>query len=172
MYVVDIEDGTMIDPQEWIDNIGELHLDEYFKIPEENFWDGVGKGETVFHGTNEENSEIIEKEGLKARNVTRGLSNRGTGNAIFTSPTYEKASYYYDVVWEIDLGDMKQDGYMPPASGEEPLQESEHRAAIANLIGYDGYIKEDKLLFDYKLKKGICQSFNALILMRKMGIEL
>jgi DNA mismatch repair ATPase MutS len=37
---------------------------------------------------------------------------------------------------------------------------------------FDGYIKGDKLLFDYKLKKGICQSFNALVLMRKMGIEL
>lgn len=37
---------------------------------------------------------------------------------------------------------------------------------------FDGYIKGDKLLFDYKLKKGICQSFNALILMKKMGIEL
>lgn len=37
---------------------------------------------------------------------------------------------------------------------------------------FDGYIKEDKLLFDYKLKKGICESFNALVLMRKVGIEL
>jgi DNA mismatch repair ATPase MutS len=42
---------------------------------------------------------------------------------------------------------------------------------IAN-YHFDGYIEDDKLLFDYKLKKGICQSFNALILMKKMGIEL
>ena len=37
---------------------------------------------------------------------------------------------------------------------------------------FDGYIKEDKLLFDYRLKQGICESFNALILMKKMGIQV
>ena len=37
---------------------------------------------------------------------------------------------------------------------------------------FDGYIKEDKLLFDYKLKQGICKSFNAVVLMRKIGIDV
>ena len=37
---------------------------------------------------------------------------------------------------------------------------------------FDGYIEGDKLLFDYKLKRGKCESFNALILMRKMGIDV
>ena len=37
---------------------------------------------------------------------------------------------------------------------------------------FDGYIEGDKLLFDYKLKKGICESFNALVLMKKIGIEI
>jgi hypothetical protein len=37
---------------------------------------------------------------------------------------------------------------------------------------FDGYVEDDKLLFDYKLKTGICESFNALVLMKKMGIEL
>jgi ABC-type multidrug transport system fused ATPase/permease subunit len=37
---------------------------------------------------------------------------------------------------------------------------------------FDGYIKKEKLLFDYKLKRGICESFNALVLMKKIGIEL
>jgi len=37
---------------------------------------------------------------------------------------------------------------------------------------FDGYIEGDKLFFDYKLKKGKCESFNALILMRKMGIDV
>lgn len=37
---------------------------------------------------------------------------------------------------------------------------------------FDGYVEDDKLLFDYKLKKGICESFNALVLMKKMGIHL
>jgi DNA mismatch repair ATPase MutS len=42
---------------------------------------------------------------------------------------------------------------------------------IAN-FHFDGYVQDDKLLFDYTLKPGICESFNALALMRKMGIEL
>ena len=37
---------------------------------------------------------------------------------------------------------------------------------------FDGYIKEDKLLFDYKLKKGVCESSNALELMKKIGINV
>ncbi len=37
---------------------------------------------------------------------------------------------------------------------------------------FDGTIKEDKLLFDYKLKRGTCESFNALVLMKRMGIDL
>ena len=56
----------------------------------------------------------------------------------------------------------------------EKPEEWENYPKGINISNYhfDGYIKEDKLLFDYKLKKGICKSFNALILMRKMGIEL
>lgn len=37
---------------------------------------------------------------------------------------------------------------------------------------FDGYVEDDRLLFDYRLKDGICQSFNALVLMKKIGIEL
>ncbi len=37
---------------------------------------------------------------------------------------------------------------------------------------FDGYIKGDKLLFDYLLKKGICSSSNALELMKKIGIKV
>jgi DNA mismatch repair ATPase MutS len=37
---------------------------------------------------------------------------------------------------------------------------------------FDGYIEDDKLLFDYLLKKGICTSSNALELMKKIGINV
>ncbi len=37
---------------------------------------------------------------------------------------------------------------------------------------FDVVIKNDELHFDYKLKKGVCQSFNATILMKKMGIDV
>jgi DNA mismatch repair ATPase MutS len=37
---------------------------------------------------------------------------------------------------------------------------------------FDSQIKGEALYFDFKLKPGICESFNALILMKKIGIEI
>ena len=44
----------------------------------------------------------------------------------------------------------------------------------ANIHNYhfDVQVNGDELYFDYKLKRGICQSMNASILMKKIGIEL
>lgn len=56
---------------------------------------------------------------------------------------------------------------------EKPVEWESYPKGI-NILNYhfDGYIEGDKLLFDYKLKKGICESFNALVLMKKMGINI
>ena len=37
---------------------------------------------------------------------------------------------------------------------------------------FDVQVANDELYFDYKLKRGICQSMNASILMKKIGIEM
>lgn len=37
---------------------------------------------------------------------------------------------------------------------------------------FDVQVANDELYFDYKLKEGVCQSMNASILMKKIGIEL
>jgi hypothetical protein len=37
---------------------------------------------------------------------------------------------------------------------------------------FDVSVQNDELFFDYKLKNGICQSMNATILMKKIGIDL
>jgi DNA mismatch repair ATPase MutS len=44
----------------------------------------------------------------------------------------------------------------------------------ANIHNYhfDAQIANEELYFDYTLKEGICQSINASILMKKIGIEL
>lgn len=44
----------------------------------------------------------------------------------------------------------------------------------ANILNYyfDVQVSNDELYFDYQLKQGICNSLNASILMRKIGIEL
>ena len=49
--------------------------------------------------------------------------------------------------------------------------EKEFPEHIQNLH-FDGYVEENNLRFDYKLKPGRCESFNALTLMRKIGIEV
>lgn len=47
----------------------------------------------------------------------------------------------------------------------------EYPADIHN-YHFDVQVNGDELYFDYKLKEGICQSMNASILMKKIGIEL
>jgi hypothetical protein len=37
---------------------------------------------------------------------------------------------------------------------------------------FDAQIEGEELFFDYKLKRGVCQSINASLLMRKIGIEV
>jgi len=49
--------------------------------------------------------------------------------------------------------------------------QKEYPASIHN-YHFDAQIANEELYFDYKLKEGICQSINASILMKKIGIEL
>ena len=44
----------------------------------------------------------------------------------------------------------------------------------SNITNYhfDVQVNNEELYFDYKLKRGICQSMNASLLMKKIGIEL
>jgi DNA mismatch repair ATPase MutS len=39
-------------------------------------------------------------------------------------------------------------------------------------VHFDGFVEDDRLLFDYKLKDGVCDSSNSLALMRKIGIRI
>jgi len=57
-----------------------------------------------------------------------------------------------------------------------------HDLSIANMIeqfpkqirnyNFDVNVKNDELFFDYKLKEGVCNSFNATLLMKKIGIDI
>jgi hypothetical protein len=51
------------------------------------------------------------------------------------------------------------------------METTDFPAAISN-YHFDVQVANDELYFDYKLKQGICQSLNASILMRKIGIEM
>ena len=49
--------------------------------------------------------------------------------------------------------------------------EQEFPEQIRN-FNFDVNVNNDELFFDYKLKNGVCKSFNATLLMKKIGIEI
>jgi ABC-type lipoprotein export system ATPase subunit len=69
------------------------------------------------------------------------------------------------------LVDNTADGVLATHDLELTKLEKDFDESISN-YHFDGYIEGDKLLFDYKLKSGVCQSSNALELMKKVGIKV
>lgn len=128
-------DGWIKNAMKWIYDIPDLYLDDYVKMPEENFWEGVSEGQEVYHATNEDNVESILKNGLRAECVTRGISNRGMACAVFASYNEDAIESYGDAVFAINIGKMAQDGFTPDVSGEDPIQEATQRQAIAYRLG-------------------------------------
>lgn len=49
--------------------------------------------------------------------------------------------------------------------------QKEFESAISNYY-FDVQVEGEELYFDYKLKRGVCQSLNASLLMKKIGIEM
>lgn len=49
--------------------------------------------------------------------------------------------------------------------------ESEFAGAVTN-YNFDVQVEGEELYFDYKLKRGVCKSMNASLLMKKIGIEM
>jgi hypothetical protein len=54
----------------------------------------------------------------------------------------------------------------------ELTQLSEEYPSALDNYHFDVQVENDELFFDYKLKDGVCQSLNASLLMKKIGIEL
>ena len=130
------------DVKEWIQNIVMYDkVYEYITLQDFNkdFWEEVGDGTYTYHGTSEERLEKIMKQGLLPRDETRGIANRNTGSAVFTSSEEDTPASYYDKVLRIDVGAMKRDGYMPNVSMEGPIEEKNAEEALANKIGLNDY---------------------------------
>jgi len=49
--------------------------------------------------------------------------------------------------------------------------EAQYPGEVAN-YHFDGRVEGEKLIFDYRLHPGKCESFNALLLMRRIGIDV
>jgi len=144
-YVIDDEKyPEPKDADEWISERS-WRNDTYKYVEEPDFneefwwWNAM----PLYHGTTEDDWEDIQASGkLQPEDRTRGTENTGTGAAIFTSSEYTTAAHYYDVVVEIDVPAMKQDGYMPRVSKELPVAEAEHVGALAHAIGLEDYQPE------------------------------
>ena len=52
------------------------------------------------------------------------------------------------------------------------LGQLENRLTSVKNYSFNSEVKDDEILFDYKLSKGVCHSFNASKLMQKMGINI
>jgi len=153
LQIIEIDDNNyeLEDPEEWLNNkifsgIVYQYLDE--RDFSKEFWDGVSEGFILYHGTYEDRVDDILKDGIGARDETRGISNRSTGSSVFTSSEYETASYSYDSVFKIDVGAMKRDEYMPGVSLEDPVSEAEQAEALANKIGLEDYYHEVEIGID------------------------
>jgi len=132
------------DADSWIWRVNDRDLPLFFppKREEEKFWNGVGEGFEVYHGTKTDRVDSIKVTGLLRKNESRGLDNRGTHMAVFTSIEPFQTESYGDVLITIDVGAMKRDGYMPPVELEEPVIEEELRSSLAYLIGLENFYVE------------------------------
>jgi hypothetical protein len=138
-HIID-ENFTLEEANEWARDIIDYgRIDDYITIQDfnEEFWQSVGPNDKLFHGTSENRIESILANGLEPRNETRGISNRSTGNAVFASESPETAAYYYDIVLQINVGEMAQDGFHIPAGLEGPYEKHIQKQTLLDIMGIE-----------------------------------
>lgn len=126
------------DPDEFIDDYNVWELEELFPIYSDHFESDPTKYKgTVYHHTDQENIDSIIKNGLNPMNKTRGMTNRGTGNAIFTSKYHHEMSSYGDAMVAINLGAAKNANPDITTQLEEPVKEELLRIELARFLGVE-----------------------------------
>ena len=122
---------------EWIYRVDVFDLyPEYENAFNKEFW---SHPEPLFHATVEKYVKSIINSGLHPSNASRGLNNRGVGDAVFTTSDFDEAimGHYGDHIFKIDTRAMARDGIKPYVEKEPPVIEEELRITIANKLGYD-----------------------------------
>ena len=104
--------------------------------------EAVEKGENIF---------FLLDEILKGTNS----NDRHTGSKALIEQLIKNKGSGIIATHDLELGEL----------------EAQYNGAIENLC-IEVQIKQQKLFFDYKIKKGVSQSFNATLLMREMGINV
>lgn len=120
----------------------ESTITAYVQLPDfsKDFWSSPPP---LYHGTSGEVWKDAQVEGLVPMNLSRGIDNRSTGAAVFTSMEMDVPASYGDVIIEIDTAAMKRDGVTPEVSLEGPIVEYDLRQAMASLLGieYEGQVE-------------------------------
>jgi hypothetical protein len=89
--------------------------------------------------------------------ILRGTNShdRHTGSAAFITQLIHHNAYAVIATHDLELAELK----------------NRYPQSLEN-YHFDVQVQGEELFFDYKLKEGVCQSLNASLLMKKIGIEL
>lgn len=125
--------------------------------------DNLEESTSTFYAELKKLKTIIEKVNAGERvfilldEILRGTNSldRHTGSKALIKQLINKKAAAVIATHDLELADLKEDF-------------SKH---ILN-YHFDVQVSNDELYFDYRLKPGICNSLNASILMKKIGIEL
>jgi hypothetical protein len=144
--IEDFDFPNLIEANKWLYRLYDNDMERLIPSNEDNdysiqFWNSKYH-DNLYHATDEENVQSILQNGLTLQDKTRGLNNRGTGKAIFTSSNPDDISSYGDVIFEINVHQMAKDGYTPEVSVELQIGEEQTRSRIAHKIGLE-YREQD-----------------------------
>jgi hypothetical protein len=139
-YIIE-EDGTVETTSEWIYRLRDAEVYSIIEpfLKETSFWDDVSHNSICYHATEPENIESIQRDGLRMENKSRGIENRSTGSAVFATMEFDEMGSYGSAAFEIHLGRMKDDGYMPEVTQEGPIEEAKHLEILAHLVGLEDF---------------------------------
>lgn len=121
---------------EYIDDLDEDGLEALVPVV---YSDYFGNPKTyrdiVYHQTTHDNWNDIKTQGINPTNKTRGISNRGTGSAVFTSAEIDEMNSYGDITIQIDLSKVPD----IETSLEEPIEQAYRKNQVMVMLGQDDH---------------------------------
>lgn len=125
--------------------------------------DNLAENTSTFYAELKKLKTIIEAVNGRERifvlldEMLRGTNShdRHTGSAAFITQLIRQNRFAVIATHDLELAGL----------------ERQYSHALEN-YHFDVQVKGEELFFDYKLKEGVCQSLNASLLMKKIGIEL
>lgn len=143
VYDLEAENLEVSTTESWLDS-NMYNAEDYVFLSTdlslEYFWDTPAP---LYHAADEDNVEEIMQRGLVPMSVTRGITNRQTSAAVFTSVNPEAIDSYGNTVFEIDTEAMKRDGYTPEVGLEPGIEEYEYSMSLARFVENDDYIIDE-----------------------------